>query len=64
MTHERHQCVGVGTHQLEVLGCDRVRDRHRLLGPVDEHGVAALAERRLDVVAARSAGDEPVDGLR
>ena len=33
----------------------------RLLGPVDQHGVAALGEGRLDLGAAGSALDEAVD---
>jgi hypothetical protein len=43
-----------------VLGSDRVRDLERLLRPVDQHGVATLGERRLDLVAAGSSLDEAV----
>ena len=55
--------VGVGDHQLEVLGSDLVGDGRRLGGSVADDAVAAGGHRRPDVVRARRLGDDLVQGL-
>ena len=59
---ERDERVGVGHHQLEVLGGDGVADGDRVRRRVDEDGVAALGERGLDV--ARGGGSSRRGGRR
>ena len=56
-----YESLGVGDHQLQVLGGDGVEHLEGLLGARAQHAVPGAAHRRLDLGPPVGAGGEPCD---